>query len=45
MPRPSASVIAALGSRIREMADPLAVLDDLVLEMTASGREVLLGER
>ena len=44
---PSASVIAALGGRVRQLADPLAVLDDLVMEMTTSswGREAHLGER
>ena len=35
---PSASVIAALGCRVRQLADPLAVLDDLIMEITASPR-------
>ena len=44
---PSAGVIAALGSRVRQLADPLPALDDLVMEMTAPprGRKVHLGER
>ena len=43
---PSAAVVAALGSRIKRMADPLSTLDATVVEMAVPPhkREVLLGE-
>ena len=45
MPLPPASVIAALGSRVKRMIDPLATLDDTVMEMAVpqDRREMLLG--
>ncbi len=45
MPLPPASVVTALGSRVRRMADPLSALDDLVMGMAAppDRREALLG--
>ena len=47
MPLPSASVIVALGSRMKQMADPLSALDETVVQMTVpqDRQEMLLGQR
>ena len=47
MPLPRAGVVAALGSRVKHMADPLSALDETVMEMAVpeGGQETLLGQR